>query len=82
MASGSRLRSLTDRSWAAVRWTGAGGGEVYQSGERHLWDAVEAAWRWWEQQGWPSVDRFGLTVHANGQQEAWLDEPGQPVPTG
>jgi protein-L-isoaspartate O-methyltransferase len=77
------LYSLTDRSWAATLYRGdEPGTTVYQSGPRRLWDEVEAAYRWWEQQGRPGVERFGLTVHADGRQETWLDEPGQPVPTG
>jgi protein-L-isoaspartate(D-aspartate) O-methyltransferase len=73
--------SLTDRSWAAVRWPADDDrGEVYQSGARRMWDEVEAAWRWWDGAGRPGVDRFGLTVRADGTQVAWLDEPGQRVP--
>lgn len=71
--------SLTDLSWAAVHWTGDKG-TVHQSGPRRLWDAVEAAWRWWDEQGQPGVERFGLTVHADGRQETWLDEPDRPIP--
>ncbi|MGW7003937.1 methyltransferase domain-containing protein [Streptomyces sp. NPDC054933] len=74
--------SLTDRSWAAVRWpTDRDQGEVYQSGARRLWGEVEAAWRWWDGAGRPGVARFGLTVRADGTHEVWLDEPGRRVPT-
>jgi hypothetical protein len=47
---------------------------VYQSGRRRLWDEVETAFRWWQDQGRPGFQRFGLTVTADGQ-VAWLDEP-------
>ncbi|MEU6928344.1 methyltransferase domain-containing protein [Streptomyces sp. NPDC046374] len=67
--------SLTDRSWAAVRWPDAdGAGEVYQQGERRVWDAVAAAYGWWERQGRPGPERFGLTVTPEGA-APWLDSP-------
>ncbi|MGW1766723.1 protein-L-isoaspartate O-methyltransferase family protein [Streptomyces sp. NPDC002073] len=71
--------SLTDRSWAAVRWPDEDGpGIVYQSGPRRLWDAVEAACLWWEGEGRPPLSRFGLTVTPDGE-TPWLDDPGTPV---
>ncbi|WP_407841367.1 hypothetical protein ACE1OC_41070 [Streptomyces sp. DSM 116496] len=55
--------SRNDRSWAGVRWPEEGGpGTVYQYGPQRLWDAVEAACSWWEEQGRPGLDCFGLTV--------------------
>lgn len=53
--------------------------EVYQSGPRNLWDEVEAAYRWWDSQGRPGHERFGLTVTPETQ-TAWLDSPDNPVP--
>ncbi|MDN3259014.1 methyltransferase domain-containing protein [Streptomyces sp. CSDS2] len=53
--------------------------EVYQSGPRSLWDEVEAAYRWWEKQGRPGFERFGLTVDGDGER-VWLDSPDNPVP--
>jgi protein-L-isoaspartate O-methyltransferase len=53
--------------------------EVYQSGPRRLWDEVETAYLWWEKQGRPGFDRFGLTVDADGER-VWLDSPDNPVP--
>ncbi|MGW1996430.1 methyltransferase domain-containing protein [Embleya sp. NPDC001921] len=35
---------------------------VLQSGPRHLWDEVQAAWCWWDGQGRPTVHDFGLTA--------------------
>jgi hypothetical protein len=53
---------------------------VVQSGPRKLWDELEAAWRWWYQQGQPGFERFGLTVDNRGHR-IWLDSPDHPVPT-
>ncbi|MFJ4674871.1 methyltransferase domain-containing protein [Kitasatospora sp. NPDC088783] len=53
--------------------------EVYQSGPRRLWDEVEAAYRWWDDQGRPEHNRFGLTVTPDAH-TAWLDRPDNPVP--
>lgn len=70
---------LRDRSWAAARFTpGETGGEVYQYGPRRLWDEVEAAWRWWDAQGRPGIERFGLTVTTEGE-TVWLDSPHHPL---
>jgi protein-L-isoaspartate O-methyltransferase len=66
---------LTDRSWAVVVFRdGRDTATVYQSGQRRLWDEVETAFRWWQDQGRPGFHRFGLTVTAD-RQVAWLDEP-------
>ncbi|MFK0045387.1 protein-L-isoaspartate O-methyltransferase [Streptomyces sp. NPDC090741] len=74
--------SLTDRSWAAVRWpTEYGPGIVYQHGPRLLWGAVEAAVQWWQEQGAPAVGRFGLTVTPQTA-TPWLDDPGHVLPGG
>ncbi|MFF0748118.1 methyltransferase domain-containing protein [Streptomyces sp. NPDC004267] len=72
--------SLTDRSWAAVRWPdGDAAGEVYQQGPRRLWDSVEVAHAWWEARGRPGLDRYGLTVTAQGA-TPWLDDPRRLLP--
>ncbi|MFH8794882.1 methyltransferase domain-containing protein [Streptomyces sp. NPDC017941] len=70
---------LTDRSWACVLFRGGAATRVWQSGPRRLWDEVEAAVRWWEEQGRPGIDRFGLTVESDGRTTAWLDAPDHPV---
>jgi hypothetical protein len=73
------LYGLSDRSWAAVLFhDGQPVSTVYQGGPRKLWDEVEAAYRWWEAEGRPGIDRFGLTVSQQGQR-IWLDTPEQPV---
>lgn len=67
-------------SWATADWEpGRDEYEIVQSGPRRLWDAVAEAWTWWDDQGRPGFDRFGLTVTADGQ-TVWLDSPDKPVP--
>ncbi|MGW7350755.1 methyltransferase domain-containing protein [Streptomyces sp. NPDC054784] len=74
------LRDTGVTSWATVDFVpGAGEFEVYQSGPRALWNEVVAAHRWWEGQGRPGFDRFGLTVDGDGE-HVWLDAPDHPVP--
>ncbi|MFF7705490.1 protein-L-isoaspartate O-methyltransferase family protein [Streptomyces lydicus] len=67
--------SLTDRSWACALFRDGKPTRVWQSGPRQLWDQVEAAYRWWTEQGRPGISRFGLSVTPEGQ-HAWLDDPG------
>ncbi|GGY28882.1 hypothetical protein GCM10010342_14610 [Streptomyces anulatus] len=38
-----------------------------------------AAHAWWDRQGRPDFERFGLTVSRQGQR-AWLDSPDNSVP--
>ncbi|MFF4646760.1 methyltransferase domain-containing protein [Streptomyces sp. NPDC001389] len=72
--------SLTDRSWACVRWPDEyGPGVVPQHGPRRLWDGVEAALAWWHSAGRPGVTRFGLTITPEAA-TPWVDEPGNPLP--
>ncbi|MGW3072266.1 glycosyltransferase [Kitasatospora sp. NPDC001132] len=52
---------------------------VSQSGSRSLWDEVTAAHSWWQRQGEPGLDRFGLTVTVEGEHRVWLDEPDHVV---
>ncbi|MDF3291980.1 methyltransferase domain-containing protein [Streptomyces silvisoli] len=74
------LHDTAVTSWATVDYEkGRTQYEVMQSGARNLWDELETAWRWWNQQGQPGFERFGLTVSANGH-TVWLDNPGNPVP--
>ncbi|MFL4906812.1 methyltransferase domain-containing protein [Streptomyces sp. MMS24-I2-30] len=74
------LRDTAVTSWAtADHEKGRGEFEVYQSGPRRLWDEIETAYRWWEEQGKPGFERFGLTVDADGER-VWLDQPDQLVP--
>ncbi|MER5773631.1 methyltransferase [Streptomyces sp. NPDC002039] len=69
-------------SWASVDWDGAQSAEftVRQYGPRRLWDEVTAAYGWWWAQGRPAVDRYGMTVGADGRHTSWLDSPDLAVP--
>ncbi|MEV6729366.1 protein-L-isoaspartate(D-aspartate) O-methyltransferase [Streptomyces sp. NPDC051364] len=72
--------STDTKSWASADYEpGRQEYEVVQSGPRKLWDETEAAYRWWEQQGRPTFERFGLTTDSNGGR-AWLDSPNNLVP--
>ncbi|OYP20327.1 protein-L-isoaspartate(D-aspartate) O-methyltransferase [Streptomyces sp. FBKL.4005] len=74
------LRDTAVTSWATIDFEkDRTEFEVVQSGPRKLWDEVEKAYGWWDGQGRPGFDRFGLTVSAEGE-TVWLDEPGNPVP--
>ncbi len=73
--------STDTHSWASADYVpGADSFAVVQSGPRRLWDETEAAYHWWEGQGRPGFDRFGLTVDSDGER-AWLDSPDHPVPS-
>ncbi|MFD5466024.1 methyltransferase domain-containing protein [Kitasatospora sp. NPDC127059] len=73
------LHDTAVTSWATVDWEpGRTAYTVVQSGPRHLWGEVEAAWQWWDAHGRPGFDRFGLTVTPDGQ-AVWLDDPDSPV---
>ncbi|MGC0416449.1 methyltransferase domain-containing protein [Embleya sp. AB8] len=50
------------RSIAAAEFRAWAPPAVRQSGPRRLWDEVEAAWRWWDDRGRPTIHDFGLTV--------------------
>ncbi|RFU41959.1 methyltransferase domain-containing protein [Actinomadura logoneensis] len=66
-------------SWASLEHrTDAEKFPVRQSGDRNLWNEVEAAYRWWDGLGRPTADRWGLTVTPEGQ-HVWLDTEDRPV---
>jgi protein-L-isoaspartate O-methyltransferase len=68
--------STDTNSWASADYEPeASTFDVVQSGPRKLWDETEAAYRWWESKGRPGLERFGLTVTADGSHVAWLDAP-------
>ncbi len=70
------------RSWASVVFrpdeTAA---TVYQSGRRNLWDEVTRALDWWQAQGTPGLESFGLTVTPQGVHRSWLGDPSHLVPS-
>ncbi|MEV0617203.1 methyltransferase domain-containing protein [Nonomuraea sp. NPDC050404] len=62
-------------SWGTVQWRpGADEYEVYQVGDRPLWDEVTEAYFRWVAWGEPGRSRFGMTVTREGQR-IWLDTP-------
>lgn len=61
-----------DGSWTKVDKDSK---DVVQSGQRSVWNEIEAAARHWEQLGRPDPSRFGLTVSADNGQQVWLDDP-------
>ncbi|MFE2346373.1 DUF6879 family protein [Kitasatospora cineracea] len=74
------LHDTAVTSWAtADREPGRTEFAVVQSGPRRLWDEAERAWRWWDANGRPGVERFGLTVGPE-RCTVWLDPPDRPVP--
>ena len=72
--------SLSDESWASCEFRHGEPTRVYQSGPRRLVDDVEAALGWWERQGRPPLDAFGLLVTPDGLQRPWLGDASNPVP--
>ncbi|WP_043634548.1 methyltransferase domain-containing protein [Nonomuraea candida] len=62
-------------AWGTVEWRpGAGEYEVYQVGDRPLWDEVTDAYFRWVSWGEPGPDRFGMTVTPDGH-HMWLHAP-------
>ncbi|GAA0950149.1 methyltransferase domain-containing protein [Nonomuraea longicatena] len=65
----------TPYSWAVAEWRpGRGEYDVYQVGDRPVWEEVCDAYFRWTGWGEPGRDRFGMTVTAD-RQEIWLDSP-------
>lgn len=74
------LYDMGATSWAAADYEkGRTEYIVRQGGVRKLWDELETAWRWWDEQDRPGFERFGLTVTAE-RQTVWLDSAETPVP--
>jgi protein-L-isoaspartate O-methyltransferase len=55
------------RSWATLHLTPQAPYEVHQSGERTLWDEVQAAYQWWVDQGKPATNAWHFTIDPSGQ---------------
>lgn len=57
------LLDPASESWASLRYAPESRPfEIRQAGPRHLWDEVEAAYRWWEEQGKPAAGRWRFTI--------------------
>ncbi|WP_370106418.1 methyltransferase domain-containing protein [Streptacidiphilus sp. BW17] len=68
-------------SYAHCRWADwEAPHAVASAGPRRLWDEVSAVHGWWEAQGQPSIEQFGLTVTPDGEHQLWLDDPVNPLP--
>lgn len=64
-----------DGSRAEVAMTrGPAGYQVRQYGPQRLWDRVEEAVTFWEDEGRPSYERFGITASSHSQ-TVWFDSP-------
>ncbi|MEV3860678.1 methyltransferase domain-containing protein [Streptomyces sp. NPDC050095] len=76
------IGDTSTESWASAHYAiGLDEYVVAQNGPRRLWGELEAAWRWWDKQGQPNFDRFGLTTTGAENYMVWLDSPNNPVPT-
>ncbi|MGH3548852.1 MAG: hypothetical protein ACRDQU_12230 [Pseudonocardiaceae bacterium] len=66
------LLDFESRSWAKLTHSTPDASDdefpVRQHGSRRLWDEVDAAHRWWREQGKPDVEQWRFTVNPNGQQ--------------
>lgn len=74
-ASLVEMTDLAGSSWATCTAPqGAEDYEVYQGGDRHLWDEASAAYLAWLKMGRPDRGRFGMSI-TGGEQVLWLDNP-------
>ncbi|TYB54768.1 protein-L-isoaspartate(D-aspartate) O-methyltransferase [Nonomuraea sp. PA05] len=64
-----------DRWAAATHRRGSRDHEVYQMGDRPLWEELLDAYFRWVSWGEPGPERFGMTVTSGGEQLIWLDTP-------
>lgn len=68
-------------SWATADYLkGRSEFQVAQAGPRRLWEELAAAYGWWDAQGRPDFERFGLTTPGGPFYRVWLDDPDNPVP--
>ncbi len=63
------------RSWATLHVTPEPPYEVRQSGERKLWDEVQAAYQWWLDRGQPTAGAWRFTIGPDGQRIDLLPIP-------
>ncbi|WP_250301230.1 methyltransferase domain-containing protein [Streptomyces sp. A 4/2] len=67
-----------DGAWARTPLTAPhGGATVTWGGPGELWEEVEAAWRWWTEQGMPDQSRYGITRAPDGHVHAWYAPDGR-----
>jgi protein-L-isoaspartate O-methyltransferase len=76
--------STPDGSWAVAyvpqgaSWSDSA---VEEHGPRGLWAIAEDAYAAWIAAGQPALDRYGVTVEADGTHRIWLDDPARVVTT-
>jgi protein-L-isoaspartate O-methyltransferase len=66
-------------SWARVDLHGGGRATVHEHGPRRLWTELTPVLTAWQNAGRPGIERFGLTVTADGRHLLWLDHPDHPI---
>lgn len=67
-----------DGSCAKIAMTsGPAGYRVRHYGPQRLWDCVEEAASFWNDEGRPSYERFGITATPHSQ-HVWYDDPDGP----
>ncbi len=78
---GVHLGFKADGRWMSSEdsWAYIGPDHVFQWGPRDLFDEAVALYDLWQNQGAPSMLRYGLTVDAAGQ-HPWLDNPDNRIP--
>ena len=66
----------TGGAWCEVGTIAVGGAySVIHSHDSDLWESVEDLAVIWEQHQRPSQVQLGITVHPDGNQELWIDDP-------
>ena len=73
------LTALDGRSWAEMTVTGEPPWPVRQYGPRRLFTEVRLAYKWWIEQGKPSVLDWRVTVTPSGQRIDLNPAAGQPA---
>jgi len=72
-----------ERSIATLDMLHDGRLEVEQTGDRQLFDEVEAAYHWWLAQGEPTIRDWTITIRRDGQRlelRKQTTAPAQPLP--
>jgi hypothetical protein len=57
------------------------GSSVEEHGARNIWTLAEDAYGAWVAAGRPALDRYGVTVEADGTHKIWLDGTADIVTT-
>lgn len=76
------LRDPLSGSWASIVPEGNDRYVVRQFGPRRLWDAAEAAYRWWQQRGEPPLSAWQWTITPDRQSVALPPDSALPSDSG